>query len=246
MKKIIIGIVALVIVGAVGFLGMQKAARLSLPSLNEVAAYYTIMVEEPERTVLAGKADEKARETMHLALRSAIADFKQESGLESLTEEDIQIQGLGADRKYALGAEYDEFQGKNTVSYVYRIYMDTLGAHPNHFYLTFTFDHEGNELLLGDIFTQNSDFLTRLSQEAYARVVEELTTRAGGEVYPEMAETVRMGTAPSADALQFYYLTPTDLHLLFPPYQVAAYAAGSFDIAIPLSELSDILKPEYQ
>ncbi|MBP9710942.1 MAG: DUF3298 domain-containing protein [Candidatus Pacebacteria bacterium] len=246
--KILIGLVALIAIGIIGFWGWGTNSIVpQTTSLNEDEMYYTIMVEEPATTLLTSEsADTKARQTMHDALVAVVAQFKNDSGLESLTPEDIEIQGLGEDRKYALGGEYDEYQGKSTVSYVYRIYMDTLGAHPNHFYHTFTFDEAGNELMLQDIFAAGAPYLTRLSEEAYKKVVEELTVRANGEVYPEMEDTVRMGTAPSPEALQFFYLTETDLHLLFPPYQVAAYAAGSFDIAIPLSELGDVLKAEYQ
>lgn len=245
MRKVFICVLGVVALGMVGFLVWERREGAP-PSLDEIGMHYTISVEEPHPIVLAGRAGEKAREIMLNTLNSVVAGFKQENGLESLTEEDIRIQELGGDRKYVLGGEYEEYKGKNTISYVYRIYTDTLGAHPNHFYLTFIFDQEGNEVVLGDIFISNSEYLTRLSQEAYTRVTEELATRAGGEVYAEMAETVRMGTAPSPEVLQFYYLTETDLHLLFPPYQVAAYAAGSFDIAIPLTDLRDILKPAYQ
>lgn len=248
MRKVVISVAGIIVLGVIGFLTweIQEEVSPSPSFLNEIGTYYTVMVKEPQPIALTGHAGEKVREIILNTLDSVVADFKQENGLESLTEEDIRIQGLGENRKYVLGGEYDEYEGKNTTSYVYRIYTDTLGAHPNHFYLTFTFDQEGNEVALKDIFIPNSEYFTRLSQEAYTRVIEELGIVGEGEVYTEMTETVRKGTAPSPEALQFYYLTETDLHLLFPPYQVAAYAAGSFDIAIPITNLRDILKPAYQ
>jgi hypothetical protein len=246
MKTLAIGLGMLLLVLGAGYWWMSaKVTPQELSSLNEEELYYTVTVELPEHTTLNTGADARARATMYAALAETVAAFKQESGVETFTPQDAQIQGLDGGRKYALGAEYDEYHGESTVSYAYRIYMDTLGAHPNHFYRTFTFDMDGNEIALEDLFVPGSSYLTRLSEEAFTRVLDELTTRAGGEVYPEMEDTVRMGTAPSPETLQFFYLTETDLHLLFPPYQVAAYAAGSFDIAIPLSELENILKPEF-
>ncbi|HEY4501819.1 MAG TPA: RsiV family protein [Candidatus Paceibacterota bacterium] len=104
------------------------------------------------------------------------------------------------------------------------------------------FDLEGNLVTLDQLFAPDSRYLDQLSAAAYPKVVAELAQRAGSTPTPDMLDTVRMGTAPTPEALQFFYLYQGDLHLLFPPYQVASYAAGSFDIAIPLSELSDILK----
>lgn len=150
------------------------------------------------------------------------------------------------DRRYELSAEYETYTSEDFISYVFSIYLDTGGAHPNSFFRTVVFDENGEEWLLADIFVEGAPYLSRLSEEAYTRVLAELTSRAGGEVTPEMEEGVRLGTAPSSEAIQFFYLNNDELHLLFPPYQVAAYAAGSFDIVIPLSELQDILRPEIQ
>jgi hypothetical protein len=178
------------------------------------------------------------------AIIDIISAFKEENNLDHLTPEDIQVQGLGGDRKYALDIKYNSY-GSVTDSFVFTIYQDTLGAHPNTFYRTFTFDRQGREVTLGDLFVSGSNYLERLSTLAYTRVVDELRERAG-EPTPEMLDTVRIGTSPTPETLQFFYVNGNKLHLLFPPYQVAAYAAGSFDVSIPLSELDDILLPEYK
>lgn len=150
-------------------------------------------------------------------------------------------------RHYELIVEHKAFYTRGAfISYEFDIYLDTGGAHPNAFYRTATFRESGEELLLEDLFVSGAPYLTRLSEEAYPMVVEVLRARVGGEVTPDMEDTVRIGTSPSPEALQFFYLKDGELHLLFPPYQVAAYAAGSFDIAIPLSELQDTLNPEVQ
>ncbi len=160
--------------------------------------------------------------------------------IDDIEAERLRMQG----RRYELIVEYKGYSDRGFTSFEFDIYLDTGGAHPNGFFRTATFIPQGEELSLEDLFLPEAAYLSRLSDEAYSRVLEELGRRVGGEVTPDMADTVRIGTAPSPEALQFFYLEGGELHLLFPPYQVAAYSAGSFDIAIPLSELSDLLKPE--
>ncbi len=204
--------------------------------------YYTVDVSFPAEVPLSASASAKAELTMEQALADAIAQFKADGRFDSLTAEDIQIQGLGPNRKYAYGATYEMHQGSSTVSYVFTVYADTLGAHPNTFYRTFTFDPQGNELSLADLFKPGSDYLQKLSKLAYAGVVQQLRDKMEVDPQDPMLETVRIGTSPTPESLQFFYIDGTTFGLLFPPYQVAAYAAGSFDVKIPLSTLSDILK----
>jgi len=168
--------------------------------------------------------------------------FKQESV--SLID-DVEAQRIREHKRpYELVVAYKPYTYKTFTSYEFDIYLDTGGAHPNAFFRTTTFNAQGDELALDELFIAGAAYLPRLSSEAQTLVLAELGRRAGGEVTPEMADTVRMGTAPSPEAIQFFYLKSDGLHLLFPPYQVAAYAAGSFDVAIPFDNLQDILKPE--
>ena len=173
-----------------------------------------------------------------------ILRFKADSvGLiDDIEESRIRAQG----RPYELIIEYKAYSDRGLVSFEFDIYLDTGGAHPNSFFRTATFNQQGGELALEDLFLPEAAYLSRLSDEAYSRVLVELGRRVGGEVTSDMADIVRLGTAPSPEALQFFYLEDREIHLLFPPYQVAAYAAGSFDIAIPFSVLRDIVRPEIQ
>ena len=75
----------------------------------------------------------------------------------------------------------------------------------------------------------------------FHRVIDGFMVQGGGFT-PDMEETVRIGTSPTPETLQFFYLDGGALHIIIPPYQAAAYAAGYFDISIPLSSLKDILK----
>jgi len=207
---------------------------------SETADYYTIDADYPATTTLQGAADIKARLTVEQAIAAQIAQFKQDGNFANLTPEDVQIQGLGPDRKYALGMEYQEFPSAHYDSFLYAIYADTLGAHPNGYFLTFVFDQTGATTTLASLFTPGSDYLTRLSQLATAQVLRQLDDRLGAGAANEASLD---GLAPTADNFQNFTIEGDTLHIFFPPYQVAAYAAGAFDVAIPLSSLSDILAP---
>jgi hypothetical protein len=46
------------------------------------------------------------------------------------------------------------------------------------------------------------------------------------------------GFAPTEENFQNWYLDGDTLVIQIPPYQVAAYVAGSFEVRIPLAEIS--------
>ena len=171
-----------------------------------------------------------------------VAHFKAQSVAPITAEEAERLREQG--RPYELTIEYTAHQAEAFSSYVFTVYLDTGGAHPNTFFRTVTFNAIGKEQTLEDLFVEGAPYLPQLSEEVYPRVVAELKARTGGAVTPDMEDGVRLGTASSLEALQFFYLEDNTLHLLFPPYQVAAYAAGSFDVAIPFANIQDILKPE--
>jgi len=209
---------------------------------KDVAPGYEITAVYPAKVPLpSAEASAKAAATIEAKLAESIAAFKADAAQMLTAQEIARLQEAGA--SYALGFEYNDYFQEGYHSYVYQVYQDTGGAHPNGFYLTLVFDLEGNLVTLEQLFAPGSRYLDRLSAAVYPKVFDELAERLGQAPTPDMLDTVRVGTAPSPETLQFFYLYQGDLHLLFPPYQVASYAAGSFDIAIPLADLADILAP---
>jgi hypothetical protein len=203
--------------------------------------YYAIQAAYPAKTPLAPEADRKARAAIEQGIAAEIARFKSDSGLDTLTAEDAKMQNLSAERRYALGMEYQEATSTGTVSYAYQVYADTLGAHPNLYYATFVFDREGNQLALGDLFAASSTaYLARISEIATAQVKDELTRRLGGAPGDSFFAE---GTASDEGNFANFVIDGDELVFLIPPYQVAAYAAGSFEVRIPREQISGILKP---
>ena len=180
------------------------------------------------------------RRAVEAALLVQINRFKDDLAVMLTSEEKMRLEETG--RMYELSIDYKPFEGAGYTSYEFDIYLDTGGAHPNGFYKTLVFDAQGREVWLEDLFKPGARYLEVLSQESYKQVLSELERRSGAPATPDMEETVRLGTAPSPEALQFFVIDGDELVLLFPPYQVAAYALGSFEARIPLANLKDVLK----
>jgi hypothetical protein len=212
--------------------------------VEEHGQYYDIEASYPGETLIkasaGAEADTEAVALMEDFVEDTIKDFKTQGRFDTLTPEDIQIMGLSDTRKESIQITYEEKEGPKTVSYVYTLFVDTLGAHPNAFYRTFTFDRAtGEELEIADLFIPRAAYLTRLSAIAEF----ELSKSLGDFVD---VDYIRQGTAPESLNFQSYSIEGNSLVLIFPPYQVAPYAAGTQTVSIPLSQLSEILKPEYQ
>lgn len=211
---------------------------------TEDKPYYRITASYPAKTGLQATADAKARATVEQGLAGEIATFKADSRLDMLTAQDAEIQGLDGDRKYALDMQYKAYSSTTTVSYVYQVYSDTLGAHPNAYYLTYTFDQDGNLLKLADVLDKNPNWLEELSLLVSQDVTTQLKARLGqylpqGDEGPDVTGAIfAEGLAAQEDNFKNFALSDGDLLILIPPYQVAAYAAGSFEVRIPLSEIN--------
>ena len=120
------------------------------------------------------------------------------------------------------------------MSYAYTVYADTLGAHPNGYFRTFVFDQAGNEIKIQDIAT-SSAIVQKIAAAATAQVTKQLQDGLGQK---DVADAIfKEGLAPTPDNFQNFVIDGSDLLVLIPPYQVAPYVAGSFEVRIPLSQL---------
>lgn len=211
---------------------------------TEDKPYYKITAVYPANTGLSEGGDVKARTTIEQGLAAEIANFKNGSGLDTLTPQDAEIQNISNERKYMLDLAYKAYASAGSVSYVYQIYADTLGAHPNGYYLTYTFDQDGNQLALGDVLKNNPNWLEELSLLVSQEVTAELKSRLsaslpqGDEGADVTGALFAEGLSPKEENFKNFAVDGTDLLIFIPPYQVAAYAAGSFELRIPLGEIN--------
>ncbi len=181
---------------------------------------------------------------MKAFLQSEDQNFVQNGNFANLTPQDIQVQGLDQGRMYTLDATYKTYQGSHSVSYVYTFVSDTLGAHPNEYYKTFTFDTtSGTSLAIGDIFQPNSNYLQLLSTTARADLPAIINNIQAGAAD---TDTINVGTQPITDDFQSWYVDGSNLVLIFAPYQVGPYSVGTILDTIPLLKFTNVLKPAYQ
>ena len=259
MKKnnIVVIVVAIVaLCGIVFYIAVQPDSEktpstIGLPagSYVEHADYYDIATNYATSTPLtqvSAAADAAAISSMQSFVSDTIAQFKTDGNFANLTPKDIATLGLGSDRKESLEIKYLIASSPRSVSYIFTTYEDTLGAHPNTTFKTFTFDTTtGKELALGDVFSTGSDYLSALSTISRAQLPSVIGDAATSD--PSFAVNfIDPGTTPEAKNFENFFLDNDNLVILFPPYAVAPYSAGPQTLRIPLSELANVLKIEYR
>ncbi len=248
--KILVGGTALVLIvgGTAWYVAHRSGAPLAgltassvaLPAQSPYKAsgpYFKIVANYPTTTPFAAAQSQAAISAMHAWIAAEVAQFKKDGNFIALIPAKAAQQGLTAGRKYTLSIVYLEGSSAHTYSYIYTVYEDTGGAHENTFFKTFTFDASSGKLLsLSDLFT--GGYLQKLSLLSQEKLTQNLGQFAN-------ASMIKSGTAPAAVSFGNWFFDNNDFVLLFPPYQVAAYAAGPQTVRIPASELSGLLKNQY-
>ena len=211
---------------------------------TEHAKYYDSAVNYATSTPLlssvGASADAQAVAVMQKFASDTVAQFKIDGNFANLTANDTKMMGFDQGRKETLKIVYLIASSPHTVSYIYTIYEDTLGAHGNIFFKTFTFDTStGAPLALADIFTSGSSYLDLLSKISRAKLPS---------VIGKNADTlfITNGTAPKDKNFANFFFDNHDLVILFAPYAVAPYSSGPQTLRIPFTAFSSILKPEYR
>lgn len=192
---------------------------------TEEHPYYTIDAVYPDTHNAAEQT------TIEQALKSEIDDYAQ-----NVADLDPSIMpSLGQGYKLALSIDYKKFSGADgTTSYLFTVYSDTGGAHPNSYFKTLVFDRSGRTLTVTDIVGTST--LPKLAQLVTADVAAQIQQRLGqsdtsGALFAE-------GLAPTVENFSNVVIDGSDLVVELPPYQVAAYAMGSFEVRVPLSEIN--------
>lgn len=207
--------------------------------------YYEINAAYPSATPLhnsaGAEADREAVSAMRTFAQNSVNTFKESA------ETDLPGMDFAQGRKYEMDIDYKLYESPKTVSYVYTIYQDTFGAHPNTYYRTFTFDRMSGEALeLGDLFASGAPYLERLSERTRADLPKIMAKM--GEITPAEVDTdyINSGTLPIADSFNNFVIEGPNLLMIFPPYQVGPYVYGTIEVPIPLSSLSTILNLKYR
>ncbi|MBI3571919.1 DUF3298 domain-containing protein [Candidatus Kaiserbacteria bacterium] len=241
---------AILLAGLAGILYLAATERVATPALTaltlpalgpyvEHAAYYDISAGYPTTTPLTASANAAALARIRSAVLGIIEQFKSDGDFAHFTAQDIHRMGFDQGRRESLEIVYLISSSPHTLSYLFTTYADTLGAHPNTFFTTLTFDTASGALLaLSDLFESGSDYLGTFSKLARQMLPAVIGPGAS-------TDFIDPGTTPDEKNFQNFFFDNKDFVLLFPPYQVAPYSDGPQTLRIPASELKNILKPGY-
>lgn len=249
-RQIALGIAALVVLvigGAWYFTAHPLAPSLSYSIIEtgdrqhkEDAEYYTIQINFPDKTPLATRgssgAEERAQAAIGDTMRTLIQQFKDAAAGISQEEKD---RLKAAALTYSLNVGFHTYSSGLFVSYEFDVFVDTGGPHPNNLYKTLVFDLDGHTVSIGDLFA-NDTYLARISQAAQAQVAAELKKSAGASA---TSTIITEGLSAKPENFQNFVVDSDRIRIFIPPYQAAAYAAGPFEVQIPLVDVKDILKP---
>lgn len=216
---------------SVPFVGRERV-------IQEEAQWYVIEAHYPAEVDLPREAGIRALAVVETVVENIVDSFKKSFATPNVEDQKF-LTSLG--RKYEQRITYTPHVSSNHVSYVFEIYEDTGGAHPNGHYRTLVFDQNGNGVKLPDLFMESADYLTRISGEAEQQVRREFAKRSGGS--PE-GGIFQEGLAPQAENFEHFVVDGDVLVFFIPPYQVAAYTVGSFEVRVPLEDLKDIVRPQ--
>lgn len=161
---------------------------------------------------------------------------------ENSMQETVNVMGPPpqGEAKYSVTSNFDYYQPNNKLFSVhFSGNEDNGGAHPVTKEVTYNYNlaDAGRELTIHDLFKKNVNGLQLVAN--YTK--QELKSRDY-----TLDSQVDSGAAANTDNYQTFYLTTDHIVIVFPPYQVAPYAAGTPTVEIPYTEFSGKLNPELE
>ena len=183
----------------------------------------------------------KFPQTGNKAIDAVLADYARKSVAAFKT---FESDAAGGDHPYELDMTYSiERNDGKMFAVLFTNYADTGGAHPNSDYAAFDFLlPDGAQVFLPEI-VDGSRGIKRIAELVSADLLHRIGT---GDDAASDKDTIAMGTAPAADNFRHFVWLPDRLHIFFPPYQVASYAAGPQESYIPLAKLKDVIRPDWR
>lgn len=137
---------------------------------------------------------------------------------------------------YTLDINYDKYEYKNYISYVFHISNYLGGAHPDNKIWTIIYDKDNNRIIdINTLIMKNSGILSLLSKESKKELLNDSRFKNSNDKFVE--DMMSDGTRPKAKSFKNFAFTDKGLLLFFEPYQVAPYSYGEFEITIPYKNL---------
>lgn len=182
--------------------------------------------------------DENVSKEVLNAVEGELTQFKKDINFDNFPpEERDRIKEFGY--KYTFDSAYELKEGKGLHSIILDFSTYTGGAHGNHYIKSFNYNDAGQRITIGDVFSPETNYLTKLSELSRVKIKEKLEDGVGS--------WADEGTTPTTDNFSTFYTDMEGvLHIVFQPYQVAPWSAGVVEISIDMkSELGDIIDTKY-
>lgn len=171
-------------------------------------------------------------------VQAQLAQFKSETNIDGMSqsEKDFLFQNGS---KYEFSTTYKIYEAENLSTVLLSISTYTGGAHNSLVLRSLNFNKEGKTITIGDLFEPESNYLSELSSLSRTKLKASLKDNS--------AEWFTDGTTAVTKNFETFYLTDENmLHIVFQPYQVAAWVAGAPEISINIkTELGDIISGKY-
>ena len=214
----------------------KSGAKLTTKTFSETNKLkrFNMSAEYPEISGVDPAIAAKFNQLVKTEVMKSLAEFKKT--MTAQTTEDLKYLPKGANNY--IGITYNvELANDKIISLQIGQSEFAGGAHPNYSTSTFNFDlQSGKELKLADLFQPKSNYLTTVSDYSIAEL-----KKTTGEMSDQ--DWIKQGAGAKADNYASWNLTKKGLMFTFDPYQVAAYAAGSFNVIVPYEKLKPIFNP---
>ena len=207
------------------------ALRVEIDSLTarDAALNYDVAIAYPQ---IAG-SDTPAVARVNRSIRDSLAVFAaslkpRPSDFTNSPEMDQMIIGE------AEGGPRRTYLGDRLFSSRVDVYAFTGGAHGNLFSFPLTYDlATGEAIRLGTLFRNGTAWRDTLAVLTTARLAAAQDT---SWLFDDQVPA-------TSGSFAFFTLGADSLTVFFPPYAIAPYAAGAFEVTLPYTDLSSVLSP---
>ncbi len=135
--------------------------------------------------------------------------------------------------KYSLQINFNSYEYLDYISFVFNIFVDTKGAHPNTYISSVNYNTLTKKVLhITDFVDMNKDFLTILSTYSYDTLKDNEKI-----ISSNVNDMLKEGTQPKVENFDAFALDKTGFIVFFENYSVAPYVAGEFIVTIPYEQL---------
>ena len=156
-------------------------------------------------------------------------------------KEEISMEEPLNSSKYEFKADYKVTDNNNILGLHLNISEYTGGAHHVRYDKSYYYNKESDEIVSIKDFLEKDTSLDKLANLSYYYVMK----YSDDNNLNFDKEGVKEGLSSNLNNFEHFNFIDDGLEFIFPPYQIAYYAAGEIKIVIPYNELKGIIKNKY-